>query len=85
MNKLLVTAALLTIAGATGASADPWRREHHPYAERHHHVCQDKAHRLHAFEMRARSDGHMDRREREIMHRLQADLDRTCGRYRWHG
>ena len=66
MKKLVIAAGLLAI-GATAASADPWNKGHHPYAEKHHSVCQDKAHRLHGFEMRAKSDGHMDRREREIM------------------
>jgi len=84
MKKLVIAAGLLAI-GATAASADPWNKGHHPYAEKHHSVCQGKAHRLHGFEMRAKSDGHMDRREREIMRTLVRDLDRTCGRYRWHG
>ena len=48
-------------------------------------VAVRESHRLHGFEMRAKSDGHMDRREREIMRTLVRDLDRTCGRYRWHG
>lgn len=84
MKKLLIAAGLLTI-GTTIASAEPWHRDRHPYEERHHAMCQDKAHRLHDFERRAARDGHVDHREREIIRELERDLDRSCGRYRWHG
>lgn len=83
--KVLLVAAGLIVAGTAVASADPWSRGRFPYEERHHHVCQDKAHRLHDFERRARADGHVSHREREIMRELEIDLDRSCGRYRWRG
>ena len=83
--KTIVLAAGLLAAGTAVASAEPWNRGRYPYEERHHSVCQEKAHRLHAFERRAASDGRISHREREIMHELARDLDRTCGRYRWHG
>ncbi len=74
---------------ASSASAQfvlsPWARDSHPYAHRHHRVCQDKAHRLHDFERRSARDGFISHRERRIMRELQYDLDRTCGRYRWRG
>lgn len=83
--KTLLAAVALIVTGSAVASADPWARGRFPYEERHHTVCQDKAHRLFDFERRARADGHLSHREREIMRDLQVDLDRTCGRYRWRG
>lgn len=83
--KALLIAAGLVVAGTAVASADPWDRGRHPYARHHHGVCQDKAHRLHAFERRASSDGRLSHRERDIMRALERDLDSTCGRYRWRG
>jgi hypothetical protein len=62
-----------------------WRRDFHPYAERHHSICQDKARRLYAFERRATYDGRLSFWERRELAALQRDLDRTCGRYRWRG
>ena len=86
--KSLVLAAGLLALGASTASAQyaPYARDMHPYAQRHHNVCQMKAMRLHGYEQRAlRNDGRLDRRERETIRALQRDLDRTCGRYRHRG
>jgi hypothetical protein len=93
--KSLILAAAALLVGATSASAQffpgpppghaPWARDRYPYVERHHSVCQEKAWRLRSYERRATADGRFDRREREIMRRLRWDLDRTCGRFRWHG
>lgn len=86
--KTLVIAATLFAAGVGAASAQPhprWSRDHHPYAERHHSVCQVKAERLHMFERRAAADGRLSFWERRELRSLQRDLDYTCGRYRWHG
>ena len=84
MKSMLLAAALL-VAGASAARAQraPWSRDSHPYAQRHHSVCQDKAFRLHQFERRAASDGRLSFWERRAMAALQRDLDRTCGRFRW--
>lgn len=86
MKALIIAAGLIGL-GATSASAQyaGWRKDHHPYAREHHSVCQEKAHRLHRFERRAASDGHISRSERAIMRDLERDLDRTCGRYRYRG
>jgi hypothetical protein len=86
MKLLALTSALITI-GAVSAHADPERWEHgrFPYEARHHHVCQEKAERLHHFERRASADGRIDHREREIIERLRHDLRETCGGYRWRG
>lgn len=89
--KSLILAAGALLIGVTAASAQyypgppSWARDRHPYAQRHHSVCQEKAFRLNGFERRAGRDGHFDRREREIMRQLRWDLDRTCGRFRWRG
>lgn len=85
--KSLIIAAGIIAAGAGAASAQyaPYHRDHHPYAHHHHHSCQEKAHRLHQYERRAARDGHIDRHERETIHALHRDLDRTCGRYRHRG
>jgi hypothetical protein len=85
--KSLIIAAGVIAAGASAASAQyaPHHRDHHPYHARHHNVCQEKAIRLHDYERRAARDGRVDRRERETIHALQRDLDRTCGRYRHRG
>lgn len=64
---------------------DRWRIDIHPYAERHHFTCQDKARRLWAFERRATSDHRLSFWERRELAALQRDLDRTCGRFRWRG
>lgn len=88
MKKLLVAAGLLAVT-ATAASAQfsprAWERNEHPYEQRNHRVCQDKAFRLHEFERRASADGRIDRRERAIIESLRRDLANTCGGYRWRG
>ena len=86
MKTLIAAAALLAI-GATTASAQyaPHRADIHPYAARHHSVCQSKAIRLHDYERRAARDGRVDRRERETIRALERDLDSTCGRFRHRG
>jgi hypothetical protein len=82
MKYLLLAASLLAV-GATSASAQGWNRENHPYAQRHHGVCQSKAIRLHQYENRAvRNDGRLDRRERATIEALKNDLARTCGGFR---
>ena len=85
--KTLIAAAGLLAIGATAASAQysGWRKDLYPYEARHHAVCQDKARRLHDFERRAASDGRISPRERETIHILRRDLDRTCGGWRWRG
>lgn len=87
MRSLVLAAGLLAL-GASAASAQyaPYHRESHPYAQRHHNVCQMKTMRLHDYERRAqRNDGRLDWRERRTLRDLQRDLDRTCGRYRHRG
>ena len=88
MKSVIIAAGMLALA-ATSASAQyahkPWSKEGHPYAQRHHSVCQDKAIRLHRYENRASSDGVLTRSERQNIVALKRDLDRTCGRYRWRG
>jgi hypothetical protein len=85
--KAMIIAAGFIAAGASVASAQyaPHHRDHHPYHARYHSVCQEKAIRLHDYERRAARDGRVDRREREVIHALQRDLDNTCGRYRHRG
>lgn len=88
MKSLIVAVGLLAATATTAAAQfapPPWARDSHPYAQRHHRVCQDKAFRLHDFERRAARDGHVSFRERRIMRELRYDLDRTCGRFRWRG
>lgn len=96
MKSLILAAGLLAV-GATATVAQPyyggqgrggfapWNRSVHPYEQRHHNVCQEKAHRLHDFERRAASDGRLDRRERRIIEDLRIDLGRTCGGFRHNG
>ena len=88
MKSIMIAAGLLVV-GATAASAQfavsPWSRSSHPYAERHHATCQDKAFRLHQYEIRSARDGRIDRRERMTIEALRSDLDRTCGRFRHRG
>jgi hypothetical protein len=84
MKLLALTATLVTL-GAISASADPYERGRHPYQERHHNVCQEKAERLHRFEHRAASDGVITERERHIVRELRHDLRETCGGFRWRG
>ena len=87
--KAIILAASVLAVGATAASAQfaprPWMKSDFPYAERHHRMCQEKAWRLHSFERRAASDGELSWRERRIIRSLRADLDSTCGRFRWRG
>jgi hypothetical protein len=87
--KKIILAAALVVVGATSASAQfapsPWRQSDHPYAERRHKICQEKAWRLRDFDRRAAADGRLSWRERRIHDSLRADLDRTCGGFRWRG
>jgi len=85
--KTLIAAAGLLAVGATTASAQfaPHNPGIHPYELRYHSVCQEKAMRLHNYELRAARDGRIDHRERDVIRALERDLDRTCGRYRYHG
>jgi hypothetical protein len=81
MKYVLLAASLLAV-GATSASAQGWNREHHPYAQRHHNVCQSKAIRLHDFERRSARDGIITPSERRTIRALESDLARTCGGFR---
>ena len=83
--KALILAGGILVVGASGASAyEGWKRDHHPYAQKHHSVCQDKARRLHVFEMRASRDGRITRDERRTIEVLQRDIKHTCGGFRHH-
>ena len=85
--KTIVAALGLLAVGATAASAQyaGWRQDLHPYEARHHHMCQEKAMRLHNYERRAARDGRLDRRERATIEALERDLNRTCGGFRHRG
>ena len=84
--KTLIAALGLLAVGASAASAQfaPHNPGLHPYAPRYHGVCQEKAMRLHNYELRSARDGRIDRHERDVIRALERDLDRTCGRYRFH-
>ena len=84
MKYVLLAASLLAV-GASSASAQGWNREHHPHAQRHHHVCQDKAARLHQYERRSARDGIITQWERRTIRALENDLARTCGGFRHRG
>jgi hypothetical protein len=60
-----------------------YNKSEHRYSQRHHGVCQEKAHRLHSFERHAADDGYLSGRERRTIAALKSDLDRTCGGHRW--
>jgi hypothetical protein len=64
-------------------SVPTWNRSEHPYAQRHHSSCQEKAFRLRSYERHAADDGYLSGRERSTISTLKRDLDRTCGRFRW--
>jgi hypothetical protein len=85
MKSLLIAGAALVIS-ATAASAQyaPWSKSY-PYAQRHHHSCQEKAHRLHQYERRAARDGRVSHSERDVIRALHRDLDRSCGGFRRRG
>lgn len=86
MKAMLIAAGLIAAgAGAASAQYGGYNKEVHPYAQRHHATCQEKAIRLHGYEHRAAADGKITHRERETIRALERDLDRTCGRYRHHG
>lgn len=82
MKFLLATALLVAGTAVASAQPAPWSKEAFPYAKKHHSVCQDKAQRLRSYEMRAKADGRLTKRERDTMRTLERDLDRTCGRFR---
>lgn len=87
MKKLLIAAGILAM-GACAASAQPvsvWKKEAFPYAQKYHSVCQDKARRLNGYEIRAKADGKLTKKERATMATLTRDLDKTCGHYRFKG
>ena len=54
----------------------------HPYPQRYHNICQEKAHRLADYQRHAAADGYISPRERATIRILERDLNRTCGRYR---
>ena len=62
-----------------------WSKEAYPYAKKYHSTCQAKSRDFRAFEVRAKADGKLTKRERDKMNSLQRDLDKTCGRYRMPG
>lgn len=85
MKSLLIAgAAILVSATAASAQFAPWTPSH-PYAQRHHHSCQEKAFRLHQYERRAARDGRISHSEREVIRALQHDLNRSCGGFRHRG
>ena len=63
----------------------PWTKADHPYAERRHKVCIKKAWELREFDRHAAADGWFSPREKRTHAVLKADLDRTCGGFRWRG
>jgi hypothetical protein len=86
MKYAILAASLLALgASASTASAQGWNRDTHPYAQRHHNVCQSKAIRLHDFERRSARDGIITPSERRTIRALEADLARTCGGHRHRG
>ncbi|MEQ1698096.1 MAG: hypothetical protein ABL901_19875 [Hyphomicrobiaceae bacterium] len=82
--RIIAAAALLAIGASSASAREGWQKDRHPYAQKHHSACQDKAQRLHGFEVRATRDGRLSRDERRTIEVLKRDLDRTCGRYRHH-
>jgi hypothetical protein len=85
MKSLLIAgAAMVVTATAANAQYAPWSSAY-PYARHHHHVCQQKAIRLHQYERRAARDGRISHSERDVIRALQRDLDRTCGGFRHRG
>lgn len=85
MKSLLIAgAAILVSATAASAQYAPWSSSY-PYAQRHHHSCQEKAHRLFQYERRAGRDGRISHSEREVIRALERDLNRSCGGYRHRG
>ena len=84
MKQLIIAAGILAF-GSTLASAQVWTKEAYPYAKKYHSACQVKARDFRAFEVRAKADGKLTKRERDKMNALQRDLDKTCGRYRMTG
>ncbi len=97
MKKLAIAAGLLVVGAASVSAqsitfrigpqptAPRWERNAFPYESRYHSNCQRKAWRLSQFERAAASDGRIGPRERREIITLQADLDRSCGRFRWRG
>ncbi len=98
MKSKLALAAALLVAGVASASAQSltfrigpqpsfgvWNPGAYPYARDRHDVCQRKAWRLREFDRHAAADGRISRSERREHDELRADLDRSCGRYRWRG
>lgn len=85
MKALVIAAGLLAMGVTTASAQGVWIKGRYPYAQRHHKVCQAKAHRLHAFEARAARDGRISRSERATMRVLERDLNATCGGYRFRG
>lgn len=85
MKTLILAAGVLAIGAGAASAQGMWRRDEHPYAERHHSFCQVKARRLHDYERRAASDGRISPREHRTIEALRRDLDHTCGRFRWRG
>ena len=86
MKYVILAASLLALgASASTASAQGWNRDLHPYAQRHHTVCQSKAIRLHDFERRSARDGIITQSERRTIRALESDLARTCGGFRHRG
>jgi uncharacterized membrane protein YebE (DUF533 family) len=84
MKALIIAAGLLAIGASSASAYEGWKKDEHPYAQKHHAVCQDKAMRLHTFEVRASKDGHLSRDERRTIEVLKRDLSRTCGGFRHH-
>lgn len=84
MKALIIAAGLIAIGASSASAYEGWRKDDHPYAQKHHAVCQDKSERLHHYERRAARDGHISRDERHTIEALKRDLDYTCGGFRHH-
>jgi hypothetical protein len=84
MKALIIAAGLLAIGASSASALEGWNKDRHPYAQKHHSVCQDKAVRLHNYEMRASKDGRLSWRERRTLEALKRDLKQTCGGFRHH-
>jgi uncharacterized membrane protein YebE (DUF533 family) len=84
MKALIVAAGLLALGASSASAYEGWNKERHPYAQKHHTVCQDKAERLHRYEARSARDGRLSRDELRTIDALKRDLRRTCGGFRHH-
>lgn len=84
--KLLIAAVGFLTLGVSAASAQyayrPYLRSEHPYEERHHSFCQERARQVYAME-RVIAEGRSDHKFRERFSSLATDMRARCGRYRY--